>query len=440
MTARVRVVVLNYNGGEMTLECLSALAKTNWPAESLDLVLVDNASCDDVVNRVRNTFPTVTIIESDINRGFAGGCNLGLRNLAEVDYIALINNDVLVEPEWLTPLVAELESKPEFGAACPKILFNNQYLDLTITSSTTRRGNGDNRDLGVQLSGIRISDEGEGKDLVGQAQFVRGFWGQEHGLDGEAEFQWTSGQSLVRLPIERGARAPTSCSLRLKANDKVSVTLQAGGEASLHTVGSEPQWYEVEVKGKPFDVINNVGSVLTPDMYGADRGYLEPAEKHYEEQEEIFSWCGAAVLLSSTYLQQVGLFDERFFLYYEDLELSWRGRKRGWKYSYVPKSWVYHHHSATSVEGSALSLYYNERNRLLTLMLHAPLRSVSAVLMRYLLITASYARRDVFSPLMRGERLNFESVKRRVRSLLGALRLAPSMALQRRSDSRTLRR
>lgn len=427
VAARVRVVVLNFNGGDMTIDCLAALAKTEWPVELLELILVDNASSDDVVSRVRSEMPGVHVIESQTNRGFSGGCNLGLHNLDLVDYVALINNDVLVEPGWLSLLVAALEADPDLGAACPRILFTNQYLDLTIDTQAIRRGWGDNRNLGVQVSGLRVGD----KDLWRHAQFVDGFWGREQGVNDKDDYQWTSERALLRLPIAREEQAPTTCEVRLVTNRPATVSLNGGGKIATHLVSDEPVWYEVEVVGEPFDVINNVGSVLTSDHYGADRGYLQPADGNYDNDEDVFAWCGAAVVFPSRYLQQIGTFDERFFLYYEDLELSLRGRERGWRYRYVSKSTVYHHHSATSVEGSALSQHYNERNRLLTMMLHAPLRTVAFALIRYLFITTSYARRDLVSPKFHGELTQPKTVVNRLKALSAALRLAPAMLMQR---------
>ena len=72
------------------------------------------------------------------------------------------------------------------------------------------------------------------------------------------------------------------------------------------------------------------------------------------------------------YLDDVGLFDERFFLYYEDTDLSWRGRLRGWRYVYVPTSLVRHRHAASSGVGSTVFRYYTERNRPLMLVKNAP--------------------------------------------------------------------
>ncbi len=110
--------------------------------------------------------------------------------------------------------------------------------------------------------------------------------------------------------------------------------------------GDEPVWVDVELGGEPFDVINNAGSALYPHGFGGDRGFLERDRGQYDEPAEVFAWCGGAVLLRRAYLDDVGLFDERLFLYYEDTDLSWRGRLRGWRYLYVPTSVVRHRHAA----------------------------------------------------------------------------------------------
>ena len=193
-----------------------------------------------------------------------------------------------------------------------------------------------------------------------------------------------------------------------------------------------PTWFDVPVAGEPFAVVNNVGGVLLADGYGADRGYQEPDRGQFDRPEEVFAWCGAAVLLSTRYLASVGLFDERYFLYYEDTDLSWRGRAQGWRYLYVPESVVRHEHSATSVEGSRLFAHYVERNRLLTLTRNGPLALAGREAGRYLLITGSYARRDIFSPLAHARRPTTETVRRRLQSLGAYARLLPGALADRR--------
>src|SRR5205823_11350388 len=114
---RVRAVVLNFNGGDLTLACLRRLRATEWPVGRFQVVLVDNASSDGVVDRTRDQWPDIRIITSDRNLGFAGGCNLALHDLHDVDAVALVNNDVLVEPGWLAPLARALGHNPRVGAA-----------------------------------------------------------------------------------------------------------------------------------------------------------------------------------------------------------------------------------------------------------------------------------------------------------------------------------
>lgn len=427
MTPRVRVVVLNHNGGALTLDCLRRLAKTDWPAAALELVLVDNASTDEVVERVRDELPEVRVIVSPINLGFAGGCNLALRDLDDVDHVALVNNDLLVEPDWLRPLASSLDADPGLGATCPKILLASPMVDVTVrVASTIRRGRGDRRQLGARLSGVRV----DGEDRTALTRFVDGFWGPEHGAGDEPDCQWTAREALLRVPVSAGVDA-ASCELRLSADGPVEVEVVSGAAATTYTVGREPAWYPGRLDGEPGDVINNVGSELTADWYGADRGYLERDNGQYDTAEDVEAWCGAAVLLRRSHLDDVGLFDERLFLYYEDLELSLRGAERGWRYQYVPESVVRHVHSATSVEGSALADHYNARNRLLVLARHAPRRVLIRAIARYLLVTASYASRDVVSPWLRGAPVRWESIRRRLHALASFFPRAPAMIFDR---------
>ncbi|MDQ3898036.1 MAG: glycosyltransferase family 2 protein, partial [Actinomycetota bacterium] len=417
---RVRAVVVNHNGGDLTVSSLESLRKSDWPSGALQVVMVDNGSTDGVAARVRTALPEVRVIDAGGNLGFAGGCNLALADLDGVDYVALLNNDAQVDPAWLAPLVDALEADPAVGAANPKILFADRFVDVHLTSETGVRGLGDRRPLGVRLSGVRV----DGQDAWDSLQLVSGFWGLEHGVDGDGPFEWTNGQAHLRVPAHDGALP--GCELRLAADEERTVVLLSGDERTEHRVGPEPRWYRVALGGEPFDVLNNVGSVVLPDGHGADRGYLERDAGQFDQVEEVFAWCGAAVLLSRRYLEQVGLFDDRFFLYYEDFDLSWRGRAEGWRYLYVPDSVVRHVHSASSVEGSRLFQHFDERNRLLTLTRNAPRSLALREVGKHLLITGSYARRDIAVPLARRRPPSVETVRRRMRAYGAYVRLVPA--------------
>ncbi len=428
MSPRVRAVVLNYNGGAHVVGCVAALTRSAWPAGDLEVVVVDNASSDGSDGELARRFPEVELRPTGANRGFPAN-NWAMADLDDVEYVALVNNDAFVEPDWLGPLVEAMEADPGLGAVCPRIVFAPRFLDVTLTTPTFRPGGGDGRDLGVRLSGIEV----DGDDAWSEAQRVAGFWGQEHGGVDEAVFEWTRDRALVRVPVTGEG---TTARLRLAAEADKEVVLDGGAGPVTASVGPTPTWVEVPVAGAPYDVVNNAGSILVEGGYGADRGFLRRDGAEFDEPAEVFAWCGGGVLLRRRYLEEVGLFDERFFLYYEDTDLAWRGRARGWRYRYVPASRLRHIHAASSGEGSALFQHYVERNRLLMLTKNAPRALAASAVWRYVLTTASYARRDVVAPLVRCHRPNLVLTRRRVRSFLAYLRLLPAMLVARRRNRR----
>jgi GT2 family glycosyltransferase len=404
------------------------LQRTDWPPEALEIVLVENGSTDGVAARVRAELDGVRVIDAGANLGFGGGCNLALADIDGVDYVALVNNDAQVEPGWLAPLVEAMEDDPSVGAANPKILFSDRFVDLHLNSDTAARGVGDRRPLGVRVSGARV----DGQDAWERVQLVSGFWGLEHGTNGDGPFQWTDGLAHVRVPQAPSSAGHPRCELRLAADTPRTVLATSGSQRIALDVTPAPAWYEIPLDGEPFDVLNNVGSVVLRDGHGADRGYLERDDSQFDEVEEVFAWCGAAVLLSREYLATVGLFEDRFFLYYEDFDLAWRGRAEGWRYLYVPTSVVRHVHSASSVEGSRLFQHYDERNRLLTLTRNAPPALAVREAVRHPLITGSYARRDILVPLVHGRPPSVETVRRRMQAYGAFVRMLPEALAGRR--------
>lgn len=115
---KLGVVVLNWNGGEVTPRCLDSLLASVCPAERI--VVVDNASTDGSADLIRGRYPQVVLIENDSNLGFAEGNNVGIRYLLErgFDLVMLLNNDAVVEAQCLCKLrlAAERESAAAYGA------------------------------------------------------------------------------------------------------------------------------------------------------------------------------------------------------------------------------------------------------------------------------------------------------------------------------------
>ena len=112
----VYIVVLNWNGWQDTVACLRSLELLDY--NNCRVLVVDNASSDDSVVRIRGSFATVEVIRTDKNLGFSGGNNVGIRRaLSEgADYVWLLNNDTTVDPTALRALVERAEADPKVGA------------------------------------------------------------------------------------------------------------------------------------------------------------------------------------------------------------------------------------------------------------------------------------------------------------------------------------
>jgi GT2 family glycosyltransferase len=112
------------------------------------------------------------------------------------------------------------------------------------------------------------------------------------------------------------------------------------------------------------NVFDSTGLLVYPDGVCRSRGWLEKDVGQYDEPEEVLGPNGCAALYRRAMLDDVGLFDERYFAYLEDLDLAFRGQLRGWKCRYVPDAVVLHKKSMTSGYHSAFKAHLVERNRL----------------------------------------------------------------------------
>ena len=382
-TPRVRVVVLTFDGGQMTMDCLASITALDWPADRLEVVLVDNGSLDDVSERVRVEYPDVVVLEPLANLGFAGGCNLGIRHgidgsLAErVDHVALVNNDATVDPLWLRRLVERMDSSPDIGGVASKMLFADRFHGIALDIEGVD-GDDRGRALGVCLSAVRVAGERDDERL----RFDEGFHGPvDPDRARDEEFaRWTREAAELRLVARDTDPEPGRVALRLSAKRAHRVTLTSDVETVNTVVGEagelEAVWVEISVGEGTFDAVNNVGSELYRLGFAGDRGFMERDTGQFESSEEVFAWCGGAALLRASHLDEVGLFDEHLFLYYEDTDLAWRARRAGWRHVYEPRAVVRHRHAQTSGVGSDVFRFHTERNRLLVTARNAPIHLV----------------------------------------------------------------
>lgn len=93
------VIIVNWNGAHLLPDCLDGLRRQRGSV-AFETWVVDNASHDGSVQLLRDGYPEVRVVQSDRNRGFAGGNNLALRQVT-TEFAVLLNNDAVPEPDWL---------------------------------------------------------------------------------------------------------------------------------------------------------------------------------------------------------------------------------------------------------------------------------------------------------------------------------------------------
>ena len=217
---RVAVVIPNFNGEEFIADAIDSLLNQTHIA---NIIVVENGSADNSLEIIESYKDKITILKNNINLGFAGGVNTGIRHALEQKYdaIALFNNDAMADSMWLEELVSALDAAPKTGIVTGRIPLGNGEL-----------------------------------------------------LDSTGEFYTSWG-----LPYPRGRLHPIDTFMR---------------------------------------------------------------------EEYIFGASGGASLYRAEVFREIGLFDETFFAYYEDTDLSFRAQLAGWKIRYIPTAVVNHRQGATS--------------------------------------------------------------------------------------------
>ncbi len=111
------VVILNWNGKDLLEKFLPSVQNFSNQA---DIWVIDNASNDNSIDFLKERYPEIKLVQLDKNYGFAGGYNLGLKQI-EAKNLVLLNSDVEVTKDWLKPLIKHLENNPNIAVLQPKI-------------------------------------------------------------------------------------------------------------------------------------------------------------------------------------------------------------------------------------------------------------------------------------------------------------------------------
>lgn len=118
---KVSIIILNWKGLKDTIECLESIKKSDYP--NYEIILVDNGSLNEETDIIRHKFPETLIIKNNDNLGFTGGNNIGTKRALEngAQYVWLLNNDAVVEPNTLKELIRIGEEDFEIGLLSPVI-------------------------------------------------------------------------------------------------------------------------------------------------------------------------------------------------------------------------------------------------------------------------------------------------------------------------------
>jgi len=297
----VTLLILNYNGMRYIKNCLDSVLATAYP--NFRVAVIDNASTDGSAEFIEENYPEIMLIKFKKNYGFAKAYNLALRSISS-EYVALLNNDIEVEPSWLKKLIFYMERDEKVAAANPKMLF--------------------------------IQDR-----------------------------------------------------RRINA---------AGGCCDIYGVG----W---------------------------NRGNGEIDRGQYDKVQEVFYANGAAMLIRERAWKEVGPFDERYFLYGEDLDWCWRAQLKGYKILYVPEAKIYHYWRASS--GTIISLL--EKHWTASLIKNYSLKTLVMLMPRFIVLKILKA----LWLIKNGETLNektavIESFLWNMKNLRGTLEKRKKIQLERK--------
>lgn len=370
------VIVLNYFGEKVLGKTLKSLLSLNYPKDKYEIIVVDNDSKDsskDLLTEYAKAYSKIKPIFLNHNYGFSKGNNFGIKE-AKGEYVALLNNDCVVDKDWLKELVITAVSDNSIFSVNSKILLYPRYIsfEFSINSKLVP--------VYAWLSKSKL------RDYTGDKRLYFPMWKKfsnslvnckvevAYDLYGDAEIE------LSILFSSRGKKVGKD----FKINEAINFAQKSAKIKETNIRGDEIECkVAISLRGvnsKAQDKIQNAGIMVFQDGYGRDIGALvresqqfyEYDTGQYDQTRDIYASCGAAVLYSKKILEEIGYLDETFFMYYEDVEICERARFAGFKSVYSPKAVVRHFHALSSKEASPFFVYHVERGRLLHVFYNFP--------------------------------------------------------------------
>lgn len=370
------IVVLNYYGERVIARTLESLINLNYPKNKYEIIVVDNNSQDqskEILTEYSKEYSNIRLFFMDKNLGFSKGNNIGMKK-AKGEFVALLNNDCVVEKDWLRELLKTANKDDSIFAVNSKILLYQKFIKIKFYM--------DSKLVPVYawLSKSDLYDKSESRLLYLPIWRFSDYFlieiPYEPYNDNTVKFTVLSNSRGVKFTsvtevkhyIAFDKKIPHVADIRIDGDDvEYDVTLNLSRQ---------------DVKKESVNKVQNAGIMVFQDGYGRDIGavisshkqFHEYDVKQYNKEKEVYAACGAAVLYRKKYLEKIGYLNELFFMYYEDVEICERARFSGFKTIYCPKAVVRHHHALFSKEWSPFFIYHVEKGRLLHLFYNFPFR------------------------------------------------------------------
>lgn len=342
----VSIVIVNYNGKRYLFDLFSSLMKMDTTGIDFEVVFVDNNSSDDSIQYLENSEwkqkLNLKIVKNSDNQGFAKGNNTGVLH-SEGKYVVFLNNDTAVEREWLITLYDYISNHDNYGIIASKLIFFHDFINVNFFT----------KDKVIISKKVKLN----GTDYVIENKYCKNLLYQENIV--------CFGNTEISLPLlNQGDDFQLEIELE-QYNEQTDYIIVSGKKIVINNSHLEISLDKEEVESGKYQLIQNAGSGINENFDGYDIGMGEHDSTEYNEKKELMAGCGAAIILLREDFLNVGMFDERLFMYYEDTDLSFRIRKTGKKIMFCPTSVVRHVHTGSSGEWSPFFSYHVFRNKLI---------------------------------------------------------------------------
>ncbi len=228
---KVVAIVINFRTAVDTLEAVASLKGMDY--DNLEIIVIDNASHDDIGDKISKEYPDVHFIKNEENLGFPGGCNVAIRAALQMsaEYVLLLNSDAVATLDMLREMIDLGRSEPEAGVIGPTILYDDES-KVWYQGGTINRSLGYTRHPGMGAPALRVSSEPVSTDFVsGCAMLIKREVFETAGLLDEDYFLYVDDVDFS----ERARRAGFHVVYCPKAvaRHKVSVSAGKGGSNVL---------------------------------------------------------------------------------------------------------------------------------------------------------------------------------------------------------------